>query len=79
MNEMLNELHEEVAAIYRAEYWNAIRGDDLPPGLDLVAFDAAVNSGPSRGARWLQTAVSANADGKIGPATIAAAVQENFK
>ena len=65
--------HNEVAAIYRAEYWDAVRGDDLPPGFDLVAFDAAVNSGPSRGARWLQTAIGANADGKIGPATIAAA------
>ena len=65
--------HTEVSAIYRAEYWNAISGDDLPPGFDLVAFDAAVNSGPSRAAKWLQTAVGANADGKIGPATIAAA------
>ena len=70
---LLGIAHTEVAAIYRAEYWNAVRGDDLPPGLDLVAFDAAVNSGPSRAAKWLQTAVGTNADGKIGPATIAVA------
>lgn len=63
----------EVAAIYRANYWNAVRGDDLPPGLDLVAFDAAVNSGYRRGAKWLQTALAVPADGKIGPQTIAAA------
>lgn len=63
----------EVAAIYRRNYWNKVRGDDLPSGLDLVAFDAAVNSGPARGARWLQTALGVAADGMIGPKTIAAA------
>jgi lysozyme family protein len=50
-----------------------VRGDDLPAGLDLVAFDAAVNSGVSRGSKWLQQAVGAAADGRIGPATIEAA------
>lgn len=63
----------EVQTIYRRGYWDAVRGDDLPAGLDLVAFDAAVNSGPSRGAKWLQTALGVTADGKIGPKTLAAA------
>jgi lysozyme family protein len=63
----------EVAAIYRRNYWDKVRGDDLPAGLDLVAFDAAVNSGPARGARWLQEALGVTADGKIGPATLEAA------
>ena len=63
----------EAAAIYRKNYWDAVRGDDLPRGLDLVAFDAAVNSGVSRGAKWLQTALGVPADGKVGPKTIAAA------
>ena len=63
----------DVAAIYRAWYWQAVRGDDLPAGLDLVAFDAAVNSGPSRGARWLQQALGVSDDGKVGPQTVAAA------
>lgn len=59
--------------IYRRDYWAPVRGDDLPAGLDLVAFDPAVNSGVSRGAKWLQSALGVTADGKIGPATIAAA------
>lgn len=63
----------EVQAIYRRGYWDAVRGDDLPAGLDLVAFDAAVNSGPSRGAKWLQMALGVTADGVIGPKTLAAA------
>lgn len=56
--------------IYRRDYWNAVRGDDLPAGLDLVAFDAAVNSGVSRGAKWVQRAVGAVQDGKVGPETV---------
>lgn len=63
----------EVAAIYKRNYWDKVRADDLPAGLDLVAFDAAVNSGPSRGARWLQAGLGVAADGKVGPKTIAAA------
>lgn len=61
-----------VEAIYRRDYWDAVRGDDLPPGLDLIAFDAAVNSGVSRGAKWLQRALGVKDDGHIGPATLAA-------
>lgn len=61
------------AVIYRRDFWDAVRGDDLPYGLDLIAFDAAVNSGASRGARWLQEAVGAAADGRVGPQTIARA------
>lgn len=68
---------EEVSSIYRAWYWQPVRGDDLPAGLDLVAFDAAVNSGPSRGAQWLQAAVGAVQDGKVGPETIEAARRAN--
>lgn len=61
------------AEIYRRDYWDAVRGDDLPFGLDLCAFDGAVNSGVSRGAKWVQQALGVEADGKIGPATLAAA------
>lgn len=64
---------DDLRAIYRRGYWDKVRGDDLPDGLDLVAFDAAVNSGPARGARWLQQAIGVTDDGKIGPATITAA------
>lgn len=73
--ELRNISDAEVAAIYRQNYWDAVRGDDLPAGLDLVAFDAAVNSGVSRGAKWLQSALGVTADGMIGPQTIAAAQQ----
>ena len=61
------------AQIYRRDFWDKLRCDELPDGLDLVAFDAAVNSGPSRGAKWLQQALGVAVDGKVGLATIGAA------
>ena len=62
----------ELEAIYHDRYWLKIRGDDLPAGVDSCTFDAAVNSGPARGAKWLQRAAGATADGAVGPDTLAA-------
>lgn len=61
-----------VAPMYRAKYWDKIKGDDLPPGVDLAVFDAAVNSGPGRAVKWLQACVGVEVDGGIGPKTLAA-------
>jgi lysozyme family protein len=61
----------DVEAIYRTGYWDKTRCDDLPAGVDLMVFDLAVNSGPARAAKFLQAAVNAEADGIIGPATLA--------
>lgn len=62
----------EAGAIYRARYWQAIDGDNLPAGIDLIVFDAAVNSGPGRALRWLQDALEVPADGILGPVSRAA-------
>lgn len=58
--------------IYRADYWDKIHGDDLDPGLALVAFDAAVNNGVGQAVRWLQGALGVKQDGVIGPVTLSA-------
>lgn len=63
---------DEVAAIYRRQYWDAVRADDLPDGLDYALFDAAVNSGPAQAAKWLQRTLGVTADGQVGEATLAA-------
>lgn len=64
---------DEVAEIYRAQYWDAVRGDDLPGGLDYAVFDFAVNSGPGRAAKALQRVLGVTADGIIGANTLAKA------
>lgn len=69
-SELRNILNHDVETIYRTRYWNPIRGDELPYPLALMTFDAAVNSGVSRGARWLQQALEIPSDGHIGPITI---------
>ena len=60
----------KVAPLYREMYWDRIKGDKLPSGVDYLVFDAAVNSGVSRAAKWLQTTVGAVADGAIGEQTL---------
>lgn len=62
----------QAASIYREEYWDAVKGDFLPPGVALIVFDAAVNQGPARAKRWLQEAAGVVVDGVIGPKTLEA-------
>lgn len=62
----------EVGAIYRRDYWDRVKADDLPAGVDYAVFDYAVNSGVNRASRFLQAVVSVEQDGAIGPGTLAA-------
>lgn len=62
----------DVAPLYKRKYWDKICGDDLPDGVDYVVFDCAINSGPGRAAKFLQSCVGVEPDGGIGPKTLAA-------
>lgn len=66
---------DDARAIYRRDYWNRVRGDELPPALALLVFDAAVNSGPGRAIQWLQATLRVKVDGILGPISLAAAQQ----
>lgn len=68
---------QEIQEIYRLQYWNQCRADDLPAGIDYVVFDGAVNSGPKQSIIWLQAALGLPIDGVMGEATLSAA-QNNF-
>jgi len=76
-DELRNISDEHLREIYKTRYWDAVRGDDLPSGVDYVVFDMAVNSGPGRAARMLQSAAGATPDGAIGPRTLAAVQAQN--
>lgn len=67
----------EAIDIYHQKYAGVIKYDQLPSGLDHVTLDPAINSGPSRGAKWLQGALGVKADGKIGNSTLAKARSAN--
>ena len=71
-SEMRSLTPEAVAPLYRGMYWDAVRADSLPAGVDLVAFDCAVNAGPRQAAKFLQRAAGVKDDGAIGPATLEA-------
>lgn len=64
---------DDALEIYRALYWQPVRGDELPLGLALIVFDAAVNQGVGDAVRFLQLAVKTVPDGVFGPATLKAA------
>jgi len=61
-----------VAPLYKRKYWDAVRADELLSGVDYCVFDCAVNSGPGRAIKFLQSCVGATPDGGFGPATMAA-------
>jgi lysozyme family protein len=62
----------DVAPLYRKNYWDAVRADDLVSGLDYCVFDCAVNSGTRRAIRILQSCVGSTVDGSLGPNTMGA-------
>lgn len=69
----------EAARIYQAGYWNLCRAGDLPAGIDLALFDYAVNSGPDRAVKGLQTVLGVVTDGLVGPLTIGAAARADAR
>jgi lysozyme family protein len=70
--EMRSLTPEKVEPLYKKKYWDAVRGDDLPTGLDYLMFDFAVNAGAGRAIKTLQMAIGVPADGGFGPMTMAA-------
>ena len=63
----------DVAPLYRKNYWDKLRCDDLPPALALCVFDFGVNAGPARAARFLQRLSGSSQDGVAGDTTVAVA------
>jgi lysozyme family protein len=71
-NEVKNMSKEEAIAIFRDRYWTKIKGDRLPPPIDFIVMDGAVNHGVPNMLRMLQEAVGVAASGQMGDDTISA-------
>jgi lysozyme family protein len=61
---------ETVKPFYKQMYWDLVKCDDLPVGVDYAVFDFAVNAGTGRAAKFLQRSVGADDDGVIGAGTL---------
>jgi len=68
---------EDVKPLYKKNYWDAVRGDDLPNGVDYAVFDFAINAGPAAARKMIQKALRVTSDGIFGPATIKAIQEAN--
>ena len=77
--EMRSLTKEMVSPLYRKEYWDAVRGDQLPSGADYLAFDFSVNAGSFRCVKTIQRALNIPADGIIGHVTLKAIQETNAK
>ena len=77
--DMIDLTVEDVAPIYKKNYWDRCKCDELSSGLDWAVFDWAVNSGTRRVSKALQKACGAERDGVIGNKTLALANGQNVK
>ena len=68
---------EDVAPIYKKNYWDRCKCDDLESGVDWVVVDWAVHSGTGRSAKAIQKICGATQDGAIGPKTLALIGKQN--
>ena len=72
-----NLTREQAIAIYKRDYWDKCRCDEMPSGLALSVFDMAVNAGNNRAIRILQYVLGVAVDGIIGSKTLEAASKSN--
>ena len=77
--EMRDLTPDDVAPIYKKNYWDRIKGDYVPSGVDWCLYDWAVNSGSGRPAKAVQRAVGATPDGVIGKQTVGLIMEKDPK
>jgi lysozyme family protein len=70
---------QEVHDLYKQLYWDKIRGDELPSGIDYAVFDSAVNMGVGRASKLIQEAAGVATDGVLGQASLSAIQKADTK
>jgi len=73
-----------VAPIYKKHFWDVMRLDEFPAGLDYIMFDFGVNSGPRNAVKILQRSMNAlgtelKEDGGLGPKTFQAMIETDVE
>lgn len=68
---------EQAIVIYKREYWDKLRLDEMPWPINLYVFDTAVNQGLSVAPRILQKALGVPQDGVLGRVTMSALERAN--
>lgn len=63
---------DRARVLYRRDYWEPLRGDELPWTWALLMFDCAVNQGVGTAVLIAQDACGVQVDGKLGPRTMLA-------
>ncbi len=62
----------QAKSIYKRDFWDKCKCEQIKGELRLALFDMAVNQGPGTAIKTLQKALRVTVDGSIGPATIGA-------
>lgn len=75
--DLRNITDEQLATVYRRNFWDEVHGAELPSGLDYAMMDYGVNSGPGRANKELQAIVGVVVDGRLGPVTMEAVGKAN--
>lgn len=68
--------YEQAVQIYRKDYWEKSRSEELPYPLSLVHVDGAVNTGIGQQTKFLQRVCGVDDDGILGPKTLKAALEK---
>lgn len=70
--DVLSLTRDDAVDLYWREYWIPARCSHMPEIVAIAHFDHAVNRGVARANESLQTVVGADADGVLGPKSMAA-------
>lgn len=66
---------QDAATLAKPNYWDKVRGDEIPYPAALLMFDFGYNAGPLLAIKTMQRALDLTDDGVFGPKTLGAVKQ----